>query len=56
LSIATTFRTPSGEEVAKINTDVKERIILVIRVRIGGREASKIAERELHKLRSRVYK
>ena len=31
--------------------DVKERILLVRRVRIDGHEASKVAERELHKSR-----
>jgi len=35
----------------EINTDVKERILLVIRVRIDGQEASKVTERELHKSR-----
>jgi len=36
----------------EINTDVKERILLIIRVRIDGQEASnKVAERELHKSR-----
>ena len=33
------------------NADVKERILLVRRVRIEGHEASKIAEKELHKSR-----
>jgi hypothetical protein len=31
--------------------DVKERILLVRRVRIDSQEASKVAERELHKSR-----
>lgn len=31
--------------------DVKERILLVKRVRIDSQEASKVAERELHKSR-----
>jgi transposase len=40
----------------EINTDVKERILLVIRVRIDGQEASKVAERELQKSRWWAYK
>ena len=42
----------------KIETDagVKERILLVRRVRIDGLEASKVAERELHKSRWWAYK
>ena len=40
----------------EINSDVKERILLVIRVRIDGQEASKVAERELHKSRWWAYK
>ena len=35
----------------EIDSDVKERILLVRRVRIDGQEASKISERELHKTR-----
>ena len=35
---------------------VKERILLVRRVRIDGLEASKVAERELHKSRWWAYK
>jgi putative transposase len=35
----------------EIDSDVKERILLVRRVRIDGHEASKVAERELHKTR-----
>ena len=38
------------------NADVKERILLVRRVRIEGHEASKIAEKELHKSRWWAYK
>ena len=40
----------------EIDSDVKERILLVRRVRIDGQEASKISERELHKTRWRAYK
>jgi putative transposase len=40
----------------EIDVDVKERILLVRRVRIEGQEASKIAERELHKSRWWAYK
>ena len=35
----------------EIDSDVKERILLVRQVRIDGHEASKVAERELHKTR-----
>jgi hypothetical protein len=35
----------------EIDSDVKERILLVRRVRIDDQEASKVAERELHKSR-----
>ena len=38
------------------NTDVKERILLVRRVRIDRHEASKVAEKELHKSRWWAYK
>ena len=38
------------------DADIKERILLVRRVRIDGQEASKIAERELHKSRWWAYK
>jgi transposase len=38
------------------DADVKERILLVRRVRIEGHEASKIAEKELHKSRWWAYK
>lgn len=38
------------------DVDVKERILLVRRVRIEDHEASKIAERELHKSRWWAYK
>jgi transposase len=38
------------------DADVKERILLVRRVRIEGHEASNIAERELHKSRWWAYK
>ncbi|MER5175707.1 MAG: helix-turn-helix domain-containing protein [Candidatus Nitrosocosmicus sp.] len=38
------------------DADIKERILLVRRVRIDGYEASKIAERELHKSRWWAYK
>ena len=40
----------------EIDSDVKERILLVRRVRIDGQEASKVAERELHKSRWWAYK
>ena len=40
----------------EINTDVKERILLIIRVRIDGQQASKVAEREIHKSRWWAYK
>jgi transposase len=40
----------------EIDSDVKERILLVRRVRIDGQEASKISERELHKTRWWAYK
>ena len=40
----------------EIDSDVKERILLVRRVRIDGHEASKVAERELHKTRWWAYK
>lgn len=40
----------------EIDSDVKERILLVRRVRIDGHEASKVAERELHKSRWWAYK
>ena len=40
----------------EIDSDVKERILLVRRVRIEGHEASKIAEKELHKSRWWAYK
>ncbi len=40
----------------KIDADVKERILLVRRVRIYGQEASKVAERELHRSRWWAYK
>jgi hypothetical protein len=35
----------------EIDSNVKERILLVRRVRIEGQQASKVAERELHKTR-----
>ncbi len=38
------------------DADVKERILLVRRVRIDGHEASKVAERELHRSRWWAYK
>ena len=38
------------------DADVKERILLVRRVRIDGLEASKVAEKELHKSRWWAYK
>ena len=38
------------------DSDVKERILLVRRVRIDGQGASKVAERELHKSRWWAYK
>ncbi len=38
------------------STDVKERILLVRRVRIDRHEASKVAEKELHKSRWWAYK
>ena len=40
----------------EIDSHVKERILIVRRVRIDGQEASKIAERELHKTRWWAYK
>jgi|1186.fasta_scaffold1273153_1 transposase len=40
----------------EIDSDVKERILLVRRVRIDGQEASKVAERELHRSRWWAYK
>jgi hypothetical protein len=40
----------------EIDSDVKERILLVRRVRIDGHEASKVAERELRKTRWWAYK
>jgi transposase len=40
----------------EIDSDVKERILLVRRVRIDGQEASKVAERELRKTRWWAYK
>ncbi|HXS59187.1 MAG TPA: winged helix-turn-helix domain-containing protein [Candidatus Sulfopaludibacter sp.] len=40
----------------EIDSDVNERILLVRRVRIDGQEASKVAERELHKTRWWAYK
>jgi transposase len=40
----------------EIDSDVKERILLVRRVRIDGQQASKVAERELHRSRWWVYK
>jgi transposase len=40
----------------KIDSDVKERILLIRRVRIDGHQASKVAERELHKSRWWAYK
>jgi transposase len=40
----------------EIDSDVKERILLVRRVRIDGQQASKVAERELHKTRWWAYK
>ena len=38
------------------DSDVKERILLVRRVRIDEQEASKVAERELHRSRWWTYK
>ena len=38
------------------DADVKERILLVRRVRVDGLEASKVAENELHKSRWWAYK
>ena len=51
----------SSEEInnaykKEIDSDVKERILLVRRVIIDGQEASKISERELHKSRWWTYK
>jgi transposase len=40
----------------EIDSNVKERILLVRRVRIDGQEASKVAERELRKSRWWAYK
>lgn len=40
----------------EIDLNVKERILLVRRVRIDGQEASKVAERELYKSRWWAYK
>jgi transposase len=40
----------------EIESDVKERILLVRRVRLDGQEASKVAERELHRSRWWAYK
>jgi transposase len=40
----------------EIDSDVKERILLVRRIRIDGQQASKVAERELHKTRWWAYK
>jgi putative transposase len=40
----------------EIDSDVKERILLVRRVRIDDQEASKVAERELHRSRWWAYK
>ena len=40
----------------EIDSNVKERILLVRRVRINDQEASKVAERELHKSRWWAYK
>ncbi len=40
----------------EIDSDVKERILLVRRVRIDSQEVSKVAERELHKSRWWPYK
>jgi len=40
----------------EIDSDVKERILLVRRVRIDCQQASKVAERELHKTRWWTYK
>src|SRR4051794_21687557 len=40
----------------EIDSDVKERILLIRRVRIDGQEASKVAERELHRSRWWAYK
>lgn len=40
----------------EIDSDVKERILLVRRVRFDGQQASKVAERELHKSRWWAYK
>jgi hypothetical protein len=40
----------------EIDSDIKERILLVRRVRIDGHEASKVAERELRKTRWWAYK
>jgi transposase len=41
---------------AETDADVKERILLVRRVRIDGQEVSKVAERELHRSRWWAYK
>ena len=51
----------SSEQINKTyrketNADVKERILLVRRVRIEGHEASKTASEELHKSRWWAYK
>lgn len=46
----------NNEYRKETDADVKERILLVRRVRIEGHEASKIAERELHKSRWWAYK
>lgn len=40
----------------KKDGDVKERILLVRRVRVDGMEASKVAERELNRTRWWAYK
>lgn len=40
----------------EIDSDVKERILLIRRVRINDQNASKVAERELHKSRWWAYK
>ena len=40
----------------EIDSDVKERILLVRRVRIDGQQASKVSERELHRSRWWAYK
>jgi len=46
----------NNEYKKEIDSDVKERILLIRRVRIDGQQASKVAERELHRSRWWAYK